>query len=499
MATYTVSTSQNYTEINGGVFNDYDRITIDSGATVTINTNTSVIERLVCVTLGRLYVENTSNTTPIFIRTGENSATSLAQLRFEGGGIFEAKGDWIELGTSDGTSLQSFVLPQNINAEFISELPTVFVFKQGETEPEIYNRVSSFTDCFGNEKLGSVFVHDTGTNNIIFGDGFNGCILPNNAVVKIPNIFFFDETTGTGYTDFDLNTSGKLDIDIASFGQGFAFNFDGASFLSVKNCGFDFAREDMRCSTQQRPLFENVGIQMQTGSHQVNTSGSNNIIMLNVFVYNIETTEQYHGLYIVAGAGGTIYRCRVVAPYVPSSSFRCGFYVTSSRVDFEECYVASSAVGWYFAGGSGDADVIDCGFNGAGRRNPTAYATYAVLSANCSDILIQKLNSYPLLELEGAVAPNTYFISLSTGTSDFTVNDCDMYVGTTSSDSRTNNPVYSNGANHRVNNIRIHGDFSSATVNHAASSVNLTAKNITFMNPMANVSSAEWTDGGFMT
>lgn len=497
MATFTVSTSQNYTAINGGSFADYDRITIDQGATLTVNTDTNIIERVLCITLGQLLVENASTTTPIFVKTGENGATALAQLRFEGGGSMKVRGNWISLGTSNGNASQTFSLPMNSALEMIPDLPTVFVFKDGATKPEIYNRVGSFTDCFGDEKLGSVFTHDPILNTITFGDGTNGCILPDSAVVRIPNIMFFDETSGTGYTDFDLATSGALDLDKCSFGENYALNFSSASSVRVTNSAFDFAREDMNCGSQQGVYFENVGIQMQVLSHYMNLSASNNFIMRNVFIYNLENTAQYHGFYPTNASGGEFTECRVVAPLVPSSTSRAVFYITSPNLTFKDCYVATQGVGWNFGAGSGNTTITDCGFNGAGKRNATAYSPYMIQSANSSNNTIVRTNSYPLLPADGAIAPNTYAISMSTGTSKITVHDCDIYVGEAGNPARTNNPIFSNGVGHRVNKIRIHGDFSGDTINHSTASANLIAKNITFMNTESNANDMEWTDGGF--
>lgn len=497
MATFTVSTSQNYTAINGGTFNNFDRITINQGATLTVNTDTNIIERVVCITLGKLLVENSSTNTPIFVQTGDNGATTSGQLRFEGGGSMEVRGEFISLGVSNGTDGQEFVLPQNASGVNIKDLPTVFVFKDGETQPEIYNRVDSFDDCFGDEILGAVFTHDKVNNKIIFGDGFNGCILPNTATVKIPNIFFFDETTGSGFMDFDLATSGKLDIDKCIFGENYAFNFSSASSVIVKNVGFDLAREDMNCGSQQSPYFQNVGIQMKALSHYLNLSAANNFTMDNVFIYNLETAAQYHGFYPVNASGGLFNKCKVIAPNVPSSTSRAAFYMTSPNLVFKDCYAATQGVGWNFAAGSGNSTITDCGYNGSGKRNPTAYGTYMMTSANSSNNIFIRFNSYPLLASDGATPANTYIYSMSTGTANFTINDCDIYAGDNTTPSRANHPIFCNGVGHRVNNIRVHGDFSGDTINHSTASAGLIVKNLTFMNSEANNNDTEWTDGDF--
>lgn len=494
MATYTVSTSQNYTAVNGGTFNDYDRITINSGARLTIDTDTNIIERLLCITLWEAYITNTSTSTPIFVKFWENTTTN-SQIRFEAGGIFTINGDWIDVGTSDGTSGQQFTLPQNASSESIPSLPTIFLFKDGETEPVIYNRVDAFTDKFWDEKFGTVFTHDPATNTITFWDGYNGFIPQNNAVVKIPNIICIDEALSTSYTDFDLATSGTLNIDKVIFGQNFAHNYSSASSVSVSNAGFDLAREDMNLGSQQSPSIANTGVLFQSGSHLINFAAANNVSIDNLFIYNIDTTSQAWGISTTNASGGIINNCRIVVENMPSATNRAVFNTTSPNLTYTNCFAATPNVWWYFSAWSWNSTVTDCWFNGAGKRNATEYSPYIISGINSSSVVINRLNSYPLDPLDGAVPANTYCFSLSTGSSNFTINDCDLYLWDNTTGSRTNNPIFSNGVWHRFNNIRLYGDHSSDTVNHSTASANTEVRNISIMNSEVSNADTEWTDG----
>ena len=491
MATFAVTTNSNYNDFSPSA---HDRFTISQGARLTINTSTDQIERLLCNTLGEAYVENTSNTTPIVVKTGENGATANGQIRFEAGGKLITRGEWIELGAVTGFPSQSFTLPLTDLSSNIPFIPTIFVFPSGGGDPIIFNKTDSFVDAFGDEKFGTLFTHVG--NTIVLGDGTNGYIPNNGDIVKIANIFFFEEGTGTGYMDFDLATSGTLDFDKCYWSEEHAFNFSSASKVTVKNSGFDHGRELFNCGSQQGLLFENVGAIVNisvTGGIQ--GSALNNFTFRNVFIYNILAATNYHGLYMTNGANGIIEDCRVVAPEQPYSTSRAAFYMTSPNLTFNNCFAATAGVGWNFGAGSGQSTVTDCGKNGQGKRNSAANGSYMALGANSADNVFTRYNSYPLLASEGAKSSNVYCFAASTGTANWTFNDCDLYVGEVGDASRSNNPIFSNGVGHRFNKIRIHGDFSGDLVNHSTASSGTEVRNVSFENAETNTNDIEWTDG----
>lgn len=499
MATYTVSTSKNINDVNSGNIADYDRFTITEGATLTINTDTIIIERLVCTTLGKVLVTNPSTTTPIFVRTGENSASGSAQLRFEGGGIFEAQGEWIEVGISDGSPNQEFILPQNALSESFPDgaVPSLFTFPVGATEPLIFNGAASLVDSFGDEKLGTLFVHDAVNNKVIFGDGAEGYIPPSGTSIRIPSIAFIDATSGTGYTDWDIATSGTLIFDKVSIGSNYGPNFGGGSSASLKNFSIGLGREDCSFSATSSVKVANFGYLGQDNAHLINMSGLNNPEFDNVFVYNIVTGNQHHGLYPINGAGGYIHGCRVVAPNVAVNTARGGIFCTSAGLDIKDYYYAGQAVPVIMSAGGSNAVIKDVGANAVGKRNPTGVSPYALTSNNSANVLIERYNSYPATVAEGLVAFNTYFLSMSTGTANYTVNDCEAYAGFSGEIARTNQPIFSNGANHRVNDFRVRGVPENDSVNHSTASVGTEVRNMRLLNAESVGTDLEWTDGCF--
>lgn len=491
MALITATTSQNYTNI-GHV--DNDEITVSSLATLTIDTDTNRIEDLRCITTGEFNIENSSSTTPIFIELGDDTVNSL--IRIEGGGRFIVNGNWITLGTSDGTSGQSFTLPTNASGEKIPEVPTLFTYPVGETKSVIFNATDSLTDSFGDEKLGTLFIHDYDTNTVTFGDGYEGYIPPIGTVIKIPSIVFIDTSTNGYYTDFDLSTSGTISLDKCMFTSNFAFNFANASSTTLRNVGFGSSRENFNISSQQGAVLENLGIILEE-NYYVGGTGSSEMTVDNVFLY---ITHSGNGYGFISGSASivNIDGLRAVAPNIPASTSRAMIHISSSDVKITNSYTASANIGIYFlAGAGGDSYVKDSGHNGAGKRNPTAYSYYMVHAINVANVLIDNYNSYPLLATDGATAVNYYAFSFSTGTSGFTVNNCDVYCGEETDVNTISNPIYSNGTNHRVNDIRVYGHLSGDTINHGTISAGLEARNIKFMNEVSSTADIEWSDGSF--
>lgn len=494
MATYTVSTSQNYTTVNGGVFNDYDRITITSGATLTINTNTNIIEQILCNTLGLCVVENTGTIMPIFVKTGADSWNGL--IRFEAWGKLEVRGDFIEIWTSDGTAGQEFTLPTNILLENIPSIWGVFVYETWETTPDMYVRVPTLTDTFWDKILGSNFTHDSANNKIIFWDGTNGFIPPNWAVIKIPNIFFIDESV-SGYTDFDVSTSGTLDFDVVAFGDNYAHNYVNASSVIIKNFCYWWARELMNVWGQDNPYLENGAIVFDDTADYINFSGCNNTKVLNLNMYNTWTWNNYFWINITNWDLGLVDGFRVCAPDINSGSSRYWMFLTSSNITINNSYIASHW-GWFsFWGGSSWGRVNDCWYCGQWKRWTTWLWGQWYAAWNTGDIIIQRSWSYPLLPTDGAYPSNTYLYWITTGTSNVTIHDCDTYAGQVGDASRTNNILRTNWAGHRFNKVRIYWYPSSWPVNTNSGTSNTKVTNVTFMDPYSWTVDAAWSNWDF--
>ena len=499
MATFTVSSSQNFNSINGGNFQDFDRITLTQSAVVTIDTDTPIIERVLCNTLGELRVVNPSVTNPILVKTGEDGATATAQLRFEAGAIMTVDGSWIEIGVSDGSPNQTFTLPLTESGQTLPQLPTIFshILQLGVEPFTVFNRADNFTDAFGDEKFGTLFTH-TG-NTITLGDGFNGYIPPAGSSIRIPSVVFADVTTGTGYTDFDFATSGTADLKRVLFCDNYGPNFSSSSSIKFDFVGFGIGREDFNISATFGPSIKNMGWLGSSGAHLMSFSASPDIEVDNVFIYNYTTVStEYPGFFCANSGGGTIKNSRVVVPFKPQSTNRGGLFFTSSGIDVENCFVASQGPGIVFSSGSGNSSVKGFGYNASGSRDTSVFGAIGCALTNCADITLEQVSSYPLLPADGAVSPTTYFYQINTGVNNVTITDADIYCGEIGDAYRTNNPFFFNATNTRTNDIRLYGHYSSDTINFSTSAANNEFFNIRLMNGDSSAFDIEWTDGSYM-
>jgi len=90
-----------------------DTLTISDGATMTVNTNQQRGWNAITIANGKINITNTSTVTPITFATVRTNATAALQsiTPSSGLGIINVNGDFIEIGTSDGTADQTFTSP----------------------------------------------------------------------------------------------------------------------------------------------------------------------------------------------------------------------------------------------------------------------------------------------------------------------------------------------------------------------------------------------------
>lgn len=86
-----------------------DTLTINNGSTVTVNTNQDKFWKSITIADGKLLVQNASTSVANIFAMGRNSGATVNSITPTNGlGSIEFDGDWIEIGTGDGTSNQTF-------------------------------------------------------------------------------------------------------------------------------------------------------------------------------------------------------------------------------------------------------------------------------------------------------------------------------------------------------------------------------------------------------
>jgi hypothetical protein len=223
-----------------------DTLTINNGATVTVNTNQSKWWNTITITNGKLKIENTSTTDVIRFGTGKLTASNAINsiTPSSGLGSVEVDGYWVEIGTSNGTAGQTFTSPYS-TGDYIACLQIEKTPGSGDYEVwgnatgfrdfDVYNYYRTGLRSVGKGSGGKVFIQDpdqtavqyfdlpscdtitgsaiikcTSTAGLVPGTWLTGRGIPANAVVER----IIDSTT---FKIHLLVTTGYTGIPIAGF------------------------------------------------------------------------------------------------------------------------------------------------------------------------------------------------------------------------------------------------------------------------------------------
>lgn len=188
--------------VEGGAFQDDEAIFSDDALDFAANANGAD-------TVGTLLV--------LFEESNQNNIRGL--------GSMEVNGEWYDIGTSDGSASQSFAC---WHADVLGG-----VWVETGSGTGVYehwpNIASTAWSGFCNGNPSGKLCRQTYAGSITFGDGTNGCIPPNGAKIKTPNLHLASSTTGSSPTPtrnstwtsrakFQFPSSGSLVVNKASFG-----------------------------------------------------------------------------------------------------------------------------------------------------------------------------------------------------------------------------------------------------------------------------------------
>ena len=196
-----------------------DTLTIVDGAVITVNTDQAPRFRYINPTNGAFNITNTSTVAGIRFPLVKNAGlTATDIITVYGLGEMNVTGDWIEIGTGDGTA------DQTVNSWTTDYIP--FVWVETASGSGVYEKWANVTsqidgamyygtqDVLGKTGAGEIGrffkqglatepasgfptggVHkDQFTAVLTFGDGTNGNVIPNGAKVRMPNIVLTDDT-----------------------------------------------------------------------------------------------------------------------------------------------------------------------------------------------------------------------------------------------------------------------------------------------------------------
>jgi hypothetical protein len=196
-----VSTDTNLSAVS---YTAGETITIQGGATLTMDADPTTRPGIIqCTRSGKFRIENTSTTTPIVLE----SNSYLSDLRFEGNGVLEVRGDMIDIWTSDGTyhswdftSLFSGKLTDitHVEVETSPGSGDYMPWAISEVTSSTYhaNRNNYFSGSVEKTRYDAnqeILFWDSLTKILDTGDGTNGKMIPNGCKVRIPNVLITNQ------------------------------------------------------------------------------------------------------------------------------------------------------------------------------------------------------------------------------------------------------------------------------------------------------------------
>ena len=243
MASYTTDTTLSSN------LSDGESITVSNGATLTIDAGTFI------PTMSYGAITSTKNGTVRF----ENSTSDVMvvnfsaitnNIRIEGASKFEAVGDFVSIGTSNGTANQSFDVSQvGTNSVSLDNITCLWVRDTSTGEytpwstlgdPSLDDRAfdisspadankgqTGFGGVGGTNDNGRFFQYDRTNQSVTFGDGTNGAIPPSGDKIFINNIQFTAPYNGvfSNRCEFDLNSGGTIELSNADLNDRFYTSF----------------------------------------------------------------------------------------------------------------------------------------------------------------------------------------------------------------------------------------------------------------------------------
>jgi hypothetical protein len=171
MANFAISTDTNYSSLSGIANND--SLSGTNRATLTIDTTTVDLHSYFFQN-ANILIKNTSTTAPIFVRWNNTMTHRFASK-------VDVEGEFIQIGTSDGTASQTFTLPTGLEPDgtTVAKYPDVVALYlnqgatlgNGEAYNTVWREVDSLTDALGSNSrsLGNQFTHDFSANTVKIG------------------------------------------------------------------------------------------------------------------------------------------------------------------------------------------------------------------------------------------------------------------------------------------------------------------------------------------
>ena len=465
----TISTDANY---SAGSYSNNEPFTIAQGAKFTIDQSTVDIRYLRCITFGECLVKNTSTTTPMIISLGSTSTPSRWQ--FTAGGISTVEGEWIVLGTGNGTAGQTFNVPQaqGVNGVGTQDVPVIesLFIDDNDTlrdvssipQPCLEVDSDSYANATDHERGGNVFTFDVVAQTVTFKRA-----VPVGKSVVMPNIIFCTSSNFTGTSEFDVlgASTGTFSWDKCTWSGKFEFNFGNAKKTALKNTCLRHTLSDksVGLANQVEPQsMENVIIRgNSTGTFlalnnsasagsiknlwlDCNADGLGNPINCsnssNLYVEKLLLTNYLHG----TGA-------------VSANTSKSAIQTTSGNGQFYDVYNFIPQQTFYFSSNASNCIADNINFQFGCREDSTGQVSIGTIRlVNCNNNVVTNVTQIKA----GPIYPYGIAVVCGSGSSKNTIDGVVLKSGASGSgNNRWDNAANDQGLQNRYNNFTMYGYY----------------------------------------
>ena len=499
MATFTVTTSVNYTTLTG-IAND-DNITIQNGGELTINTSTVDIRQIQNITFGKLILSNASTTTPIFINIG-STTTNNRRIRAEAGAIVEARGGSIQIGTGTGVAGQVVNLPQDAGLNDCPDLGGLWV-DHGDTLRDTtavyrpYLQVDTAVNAITMPNVSEIFTQDTVANTVTFATA-----IPLNAPIYMANIVIKQgDTISVGDNPLsDFASSGTFDAEWVHWSSGFDIVFANCKQAKMTNCTIARVVDDINCSNMVlAPEWRSCILQSGTNANGVNMQNCPEAgTHINNWYDDGHTSANSSSVFLAVTANGYFEACRGTCYGNTSGATensRGVFYVSgASNMTFFDCYISGLTNPFFVLGGSSNCRFDNIKYmHGNYSTDAESESLYHLRLTNAPNTTVTRYHHQDPA-VYGGFFPTNDVLLVTAGCSDIVVDDAIFYLGTAQADSIVNDA----GVNSRYNNFLMYGTAKSRMIDFQTASLGLQASNFRFDVTPTNTVSLEFGAGSKM-
>lgn len=378
--------------------NDNDVLTLSNGATVTINSATGGQR-------GWIHYVGAEGT------TSTNGRVAVPRL-----GELQTLGDWFVLGTSNGTSGQTF---QHYVADFVPALQVETGNGTGVYEWWGNAIAADFTaTLIATDERGRYFT-STSAGVITFGGATFGKLPPNGARIRVPNIHVssststnwaantFNTTTPTNRHAF-VSSGGSIDANYFILNGGM-YSADSLSYKVANSCGADAAFYDHNTATPPNNIssviFDNVSAARMQSTVQFASFSllyCSNINYSNCASFHSSGSGTNQGSFIISNSSSiTLDNCFAL----------CGKSIDPVVINYcngvtiSNMKIASAATNQPISM-TGNTDIIVTNLSITARVTETgSLGAYGISFTGCVNVLVDGVSKF-----QGTSSPSLYLV-----------------------------------------------------------------------------------------